>query len=226
MSSAISSFAASRETHLQNQATRNLDNHQQFTKDDFMKIFVKQLTTQNPTKPYDSSSMLQQMSQLASMSATEALEKTISGLNASLNKSRALEASQLIGRNVQVISNQSTLFEGQGLNGTALLPEATNKLSVSILDEQYRVLKKIPLGNYQSSGAVNFSWDGKTEDGKLAPAGVYHVIAEGSIAGQQTQIKTAGMFKVHSVGFAEGGKAQVYLDKVGSFDLSSIISIA
>jgi flagellar basal-body rod modification protein FlgD len=63
------------------------------TTDDFMKLFLAQLTNQDPTKPMDDSQMLSQLSQMSMLQTFQGVQKTLEG-------SQLAQASALIGKRV------------------------------------------------------------------------------------------------------------------------------
>jgi flagellar hook assembly protein FlgD len=61
---------------------------------------VSQLKLQDPSNPFDSNTMMQQVSQLTNLSSTQELEKVIQSLNQNMSASQMIQAAQLIGKNV------------------------------------------------------------------------------------------------------------------------------
>jgi flagellar basal-body rod modification protein FlgD len=70
---------------------------------DFMKLFLAQMTNQDPTKPMDDSQMLSELSQMTEVSTLQQVETALQG-------SQLAQSSALIGKNVT----------GQDVNGTAV----------------------------------------------------------------------------------------------------------
>lgn len=188
---------------------------------DFLALLTKQLTTQSPLEPYDSSSMLQQMANLTSLNTSDSLKKSISGLTNSLGNAQLYQASQLVGRQVQVSSNKGPLTT-DGLKGSVLLTERASDVSVSIKDSTGKVVKTLKLGDVPQ-GTLDFQWNGVADDGTKMPNGIYQISAVGTINGQSTAITTASNFKVSSISlnqqtqgleFNVDGAGTVAFDKV------------
>lgn len=184
------------------------------SKDDFMKIFLAQMKMQDPMKPYDSSSMLQQMSQFTSLSATEELKKTIEGLNLSLGKSQELSAVGLVGKQVQIPSQVSPLIAGKGLSGSVIVPADATNVTITIKDKTTGAVVKTIDKGASGSGVLDFQWDGKDADGNDLPADYYSISANATINGQQTTLITAGTFTVESVTM-DRNSGNVYLNLEG-----------
>lgn len=193
--------------------------------DDFMKLFLTQMKTQSPLKPFDSSDMMQQMSQLTSLSSTQELQKTIQLMNANLGKSQLLSATQLIGKTVAVASDQSPLIENQGLNGSVIVPGNASEITVEIKDKGGNLVKTVNLSG-ASSGIVDFHWDGMNSENKPMAPDFYSISAKAKIGGNEQAIYTAGNFKINSVTMDRQNSSVILnVDGLGGMDMSDIIKI-
>lgn len=203
-------------------------------KDVFMKVFLKQLTMQDPMKPFDSSAMLQQMSQLTNLQATESLQKTIQTMNANMIQSQALEASQLVNRKVELLSPIAPLVSGQGLSGSVVLNEPSNDVEITITDENNKLVKTLHK-SANSAGVLDFDWDGKVPDGKNedgtdrykdADSGFYKIAGTMKDSkGQIVSLSTLGTFKINSVALDPQNGAMFNVDGLGGIKLKDIIKI-
>jgi flagellar basal-body rod modification protein FlgD len=200
------------------------------TQDDFMKLFLAQMRTQSPLKPFDSGEMMQQMSQLTSLSATQELEKSIKMMNSNLGRSQVVAATQIIGKRVSIASEKSPLLYGadgkvQGLDGSVILPGSATDVTIEIKDANNKVVKTIKLGA-SNSGVQDFHWDGLGADGAPMPADFYTMSAKATMNGETKDIYTAGMFKVNSVTM-DRQTSQVILnvDGLGGVDMADVIKI-
>ena len=75
------------------------------TSDDFMKLFLAQLTNQDPGNPVDNSQFLDQMAQMTMVSTLQAVQKSLSG-------SQLAECSNMIGKSVTGLD-----VDGKAVNG-------------------------------------------------------------------------------------------------------------
>lgn len=193
---------------------------------DFMKLFLAQLRMQNPLKPNDNSAMIQQMSQLGSLSATQDLQKTIKNLSLSFNQSQALTASQLINKKVQLPCEMTPLVNGEGISGSVILPSPASNVTITITDADKKVVKTITLPAQGSTGVLDYKWD--DEEAKKLNSGMYHVAASAKIDGQQVALVTNGTFKINSVALdSKNGTSYLNLDgyPYGSVEMKDIIKI-
>lgn len=73
-----------------NNLTANGVTPQQLKQEDFLKLMMAQIRVQNPLEPQDSNAMLQQISQLSTLSTNESLQKSIGQLTENLSATQAL----------------------------------------------------------------------------------------------------------------------------------------
>ena len=195
------------------------------SQDDFMSLFLAQMKTQSPLKPFDSSDMMQQMSQLTSLSATKELEQTIKLMNANLGRSSVLSATQLIGKKVAIASDKSPLVANEGLGGSVVVPGDASDITVEIKDKSNKLVKTIKLPG-SSSGVVDFHWDGLDADSKPMPPDFYNISAKATINGKAVDVYTAGIFKVNSVTMNRQNSSVILnVDGLGGMDMGDIIKI-
>lgn len=196
------------------------------SKDDFMKIFLAQMRMQSPTNPYDSSVMLQQMSQLTSLSATEELQSAVKNLNNNINKSQILYASPMIGRSIQVPSDISPLTEGKGLSGSVVFSPGMGDATITIKDKSGTVVATIKKTAPAGGGVVDFDWDGKDSSGNTLKPDFYQISATASFNGSEAALPTAGTFKVGSVTVnPTTGGIIMNVDGLGGIGMDSVVKI-
>lgn len=197
----------------------------ELSKDDFMKLFLTQLRMQDPLKPTSNSEMMQQMAQFTSLSSAQELQKTIKNLDLNMGKSQVLEASQLIGKNVQMPSKNAYLSAANGLSGSVIVPSASNAITVTITDANNQVVKTVNL-NSPSAGVVDFRWDGLDADGNQLSAAYYHLSATAMMDGKAVAVPTAATFRVNSVALDQNnGGAILNLEGMGGVGMNDIIKI-
>lgn len=197
----------------------------QLSQDDFIKILLTQMRLQTPQNPFDSNSMMQQMSQLTNLSATKEMEKAVATLNTNLGANQVLAASQLVGKKVQVANEMSPLVANEGLKGSVVLPEASDNITVTIRDQNNKIVKSIDLGSSEA-GVADFAWDGLDADNKASAPGFYKMSASAVINGQNVAIPTAGTFNVNSVALDRSGNGVILnLDGIGGMNMKDLIKI-
>lgn len=197
----------------------------QLNQEGFMKLLLAQLRLQSPTSPFDSSTMMQQISQLTALSSTQSLEKTVKSLSENMGTSQILEASRLVGEQVQILSETCPLVSGEGLKGSVVVPKGVDKIEVTIRDSHDNIVKTLNL-DALSDGVLDFSWDGLDASNNPMAAGYYKVSATAMLDGKNAALPVAGTFKVNSVALDRNGKGVILnVDGLGGVSINDIIKI-
>lgn len=171
----------------------------------FLKLMVAQLKNQDPMKPMQNGEFLAQMAQFSTVTGVQELQTSFSQLANAMQSSQALQASSLVGRAVLVPAESAVLAPGGNLAGAVDLPASTAKLTLSVYDPAGQIVRSIDLGS-QTTGLVNFKWDGKTDAGDAAPAGSYSIAASAVIDGKPAAVDTLIAATVESVTLGRGGQ--------------------
>ncbi len=196
---------------------------QKLNEEDFLKIFIKQMTMQSPDKPIDSAQMMQQMSQLTSLESNKSLKTAIENMNKTIGQSQMINATQMIGKQV-VIANDVSPLSADGLNGSVVVPPNTASVSVDIVSmDTKQVVKTIQLP-VSSSGVVDFHWDGMSADGQAMSPAFYGMSAKATVKGVSQELPTAGYFKVNSVTMdRQTSNVILNVDGIGGVGVGDII---
>ncbi|MEO8400427.1 MAG: FlgD immunoglobulin-like domain containing protein [Gammaproteobacteria bacterium] len=202
----------------------------QLSPDDFIKLFLAQMKNQNPMHPSDSSAILQQMAEISTISASKDMQNTLNALSKSVNttlgNSQVLEATQLIGKKVQIPSAIAPLVAEEGLSGSVFLPAPATSVSVTIKDATGATVRTIECPASPTGGLLDFKWDGKNSDGKQLNPDFYNISATAMIGGKSIPVHTAGAFTVKSVALNQKtGGVILNVDGLGGTDMGDIIKI-
>ncbi|MEW8027747.1 MAG: flagellar hook capping FlgD N-terminal domain-containing protein, partial [Candidatus Thiodiazotropha sp.] len=126
--------------------------------EDFMQLLVTELTHQDPFKPMENSEMATQVSQFATVSGIDDLNNSFNELRSALTSDQALQAANLVGRDVLVESSVGALANGEPLQGSVVLPSSAGNVRVLISDQSGALVRELQLGTHEA-GQVAFSWD-------------------------------------------------------------------
>ncbi|MEW8065055.1 MAG: flagellar hook capping FlgD N-terminal domain-containing protein, partial [Candidatus Thiodiazotropha endolucinida] len=126
--------------------------------EDFMQLLVTELTHQDPFKPMENSEMATQVSQFATVSGIDDLNNSFNELRSALTSDQALQAANLVGRDVLVESSVGALANGEPLQGSIVLPSSAGNVRVLISDQSGALVRELQLGTHEA-GQVAFSWD-------------------------------------------------------------------
>ena len=196
-------------------------------KQDFMNLFLTQMSNQNPVDPMDSGAMMSQLSQLGSMEQLENLNGEMKNLNKTQSGMAGIAAMGYLDRDVLLESEGMTVSKGASAPVFYNLPKDADHLSVIIEDKDGAPIATQKLG-YAAEGRHRFRWDGKDDRGALMPDGKYNVSFQASFTdGTSDRLASYNQGRVTGVDYIAGEafvKAQgrsLPLSKVRSVDNSS-----
>lgn len=194
-------------------------------KDMFMRLMLAQLKNQNPLQPQDGAEFL---SQLAQFSSVEGIGKINSGIQDIANLYRStqtLQATALVGRDVQVAGNTGNYDGSNNMTGVISAGQAATNAMMTIKNSKGEVISSTSLGDI-SSAEKAFSWDGKDSSGNQAAAGNYSVTIEGFINNKRTAMNTSMNVRVNSVSITDNnGGMKLNLANGTSVDSDTIKQI-
>lgn len=191
---------------------------------EFLKLMTTQLQNQDPFKPMESGDFLTQIAQFSTVEGIGDLNKGFAELSQSLVSNQALQATNLVGRQVLAPTGVAALEQGGTIRGSVELPAASGDVVVNVYDQAGQVVRRLELGA-QSSGPVAFQWDGLKNDGTFAAPGAYFVSTEASIDGQYESVETLLASEVRSVTLSNSGGLLLDLNGIGSLDFKEVRQI-
>ena len=178
----------------------------------FMKLFIAELENQDPTKPMDTSKMLEQTSQMSNLEMNTNMQKTLKTLTSQLAQSQTLTTINAIGKMADTgnrylnvtdkdTSKQFDLYFGDNIQSG----------NVFIKNKSGNIIKTIPI-NAHSKGILSFNWDLKDANGKRVPSDTYEITAKYTSQNGASHTTALGEYPIEAVKF-ENGEA---LAKLGS----------
>ena len=183
---------------------------QQLGQEDFLKLMLAQFQNQDPFKPMENGEFLGQMAQFSTVQGLDDLNNRFESLATSLGDNQAIGAVQLIGREAMFESSQFALAE-TGDGATAALDTSyPGTVTVEISDAAGQLVRRMNVES-DPAGGNRFAWDGVTDEGTQAEAGVYNIRAYTAIDGQETAIalQVAARINGISLGGAQGATLNV-----------------
>jgi len=142
----------------------------------FLGLLTTQLKNQDPTKAMDTQEMTNQLVQFASVEQQISMNGNLQKLINLQQASQLTAAAPLMGKVIEVESDQLSL---QGGIGTLRLPAAgaATTARVTVLDAAGRTLKQadVALGTAPST----WTWDGRNTANRQQPDGAYRIAVAG-----------------------------------------------
>lgn len=190
--------------------------------EDFLKLLVAQLKNQDPNNPADNGEFLGQIAQFSMVDGIDELGTSFDGMAGSLYSSQAMQASQLVGKEVLVETDLAVLNEGEPVEGLLEVNEDAQEVKINIYDTSGSLVKIIDVKDLET-GMQKFSWDGMDSDDELMEDGEYTIAAEGLINGELQGIAVHLFSDVESVSVdRNNANILVHLDNEKSVGLSQI----
>jgi flagellar basal-body rod modification protein FlgD len=147
--------------------------------DRFLKLLITQMQNQDPLNPMDNAQVTSQMAQISTVSGIQDLNTTVSGLNAQIVQSQALQAASLVGHGITLAGDKMDVSagDGSGVGGFSLETAATN-VQVKVKDSSGALVDTLNLGA-APAGLSGFQWKG-------AVAGQSYTFAVSATSGDRT----------------------------------------
>ena len=162
VSSAIGALSSAARTPKKDPATLG--------KDDFLKLLVAQLKSQNPLNPLDNTQFVAQTAQFSSLEALQNIQKSVDTMAGTSGTSSLVSGTALLGRTVTA-SAASFTYAGATTTLPFTLPEALPSASLEVLDGSGTVVSTMPLGA-RPAGAQSVAFQ-PAQNGQILPAGQY-----------------------------------------------------
>ncbi len=172
--------------------------------EEFLKLMTAQMNNQDPMKPMTDGEFFTQIAQFSSVAGIQDLQDSFSQVASALQSNQALQASTMVGRTVMIPSGEAVFNGEEPVSGKVSVTDATNALTINILDTSGQVVRTLFTGA-QNPGAVDFSWDGRSDEGEVMSAGDYTIEAIAQTGGENIQLATLLAEKVESVTLGSGG---------------------
>ena len=144
-------------------------------RDAFLKLLVAQLKNQDPLKPQDNSAFVAELAQFSSLEQSMGVNDK---LNQMMLQNQGMANSNVVNMVGQVATVKGSLVttDGSGLGVPLAFKQdlASDDTVIQIQDANGRVVRTLDLGE-RPAGISRITWDGRSDDGIVQPAGTYAV---------------------------------------------------
>ena len=178
--------------------------------DSFLRLMTTQLKFQDPFDPLDNQAMVAQLAQFSSVAGISEMKQSLSDIASILGNNRLTEAKEWIGHSVLVPGNISVAGKNGEYAGEFELDQATDNLSIDLLNEAGEIVMFVELGQ-QEAGPVEFNFDSKDEAGNPLDQGRLRVRVNG---GAVTNLAT--WVPVASVKTTDGNGPPILVTPIGN----------
>ena len=124
--------------------------------DQFLKLLVTQMQSQDPLNPMDNAQVTSQMAQINTVSGLGTVNESIKAMSAQLLQMQAMQGASLVGNSVVVPGSSIDVSGGSGV-GHFELGGAADAVKVEVLSSAGQVVDTIDMGA-ETSGRHSFAW--------------------------------------------------------------------
>jgi flagellar basal-body rod modification protein FlgD len=189
-------------------------------KDDFLRLLVAQLQSQDPMNPMESTDFTAQLAQFSSLEQLQNINTSLGTIGTSQSVLTNSQAVGFIGKTVTAIGDTIDVTEGQSQALQFTLDEDAVGSYLRIYDRQGNFVRQIETGAL-TSGDNSVSWDGTDYLGGQVPDGIYNFEVEaidelGNTVGS-TQYTTGVVTGVHyqnGVAYLQCGNREIAMGNV------------
>lgn len=193
---------------------------------DFLQLFVTQLKNQNPLEPEKGADFLAQLAQFSTVEGIKNMEESLTKVTSAMSSSQALQATSLVGKQVEILSDTAHYQSGRTVNGSIEVPGYTNNVVLEIKDANGNIVRTFNF-NAQSTGELPFKWDGLDDNGAPVENGAYQIHARGQYDGVDNQLSTYVLSPVESVSINKNGQPlTIHVEGVGQISLDQVKRIS
>ena len=172
-------------------------------KDEFLKLMLAQLANQDPTKPQDSQAFAAQLAQFSSVEQLENANRRLDDILLAQASSTQSAATGLVGKDASYRTDQVQLTADGSLTSGAWLHGDATDVKVKFL-QNGTVVRTMDVGAH-GAGQLNFTWNGRKDDGGTAAAGTYEIRIEAkNDKGEPVEVETRASGFVRGVAFENG----------------------
>jgi flagellar basal-body rod modification protein FlgD len=181
-------------------------NKKELGQEDFLKLLVAQMKNQDPGNPADNGEFLSQIAQFSMVSGIDKLGVSFNGMSSNYYATQAMQAAELVGREVLTETDSVLLEEGESVQGMIGVPAQTDGLNIQVRDMTGALIKTVEAGDYKD-GISDFTWDGTNEDGEAAEPGDYTISATALVDGSQMAVAVHTYSRVESITVDRGSSS-------------------
>lgn len=154
-------------------------------KDAFMKLLVAELKQQDPMDPMKSREMVGQLAELSNVEKLNSIDEKLSTLQNITASSGGIQNAGLIGRRVEADTRNLSLGSQGPAVGLFQLGDNAGSVTAKVRDASGKLVRELELGE-KKLGPQQLKWDGTTDAGARAPAGLYTFEITAKAASGQT----------------------------------------
>jgi flagellar basal-body rod modification protein FlgD len=190
----------------------------------FLKLLTAQMTMQDPTQPMDSNTMVQQMTEMSTVSGITEMNSSLKSMLSEMTGNRIGDAASWIGKAALLNSSTAQPLTNGGYAGEITLPSDATSMNVSLVDGSGNTVYNQTLTN-QKAGTVDFAWDGKLANGTQS-SGPLSVVVSATGASGTINPSVSTWSTITGVNSPAGGSSAQLTTTLGTIAPSDVLSLS
>lgn len=150
---------------------KTTSNNSAMGQDAFLKMFMAQMTHQDPLNPMDNTAFTAQLAQFSSLEQLTKISKSLEGISTLPDTLAQSQALDYLGKDVSFSGNQILATDDQVSSATYTLAGNASVKAI-VTDASGRAIYEKDLGE-MTAGTHDLQWNGQTNAGQQAPNGTY-----------------------------------------------------
>jgi flagellar basal-body rod modification protein FlgD len=215
------------ETSLRNKTAASTKGGDELRKQDFMNLFMTQMSHQDPMSPMDSGSMMSQLAQLGSMEQLENINGQLKNMNSTQKEISRSQALSYLDKDVMMEVKDLQLTKGGSRPMYYSLDQDMDNLKMVVEEADGAPVFSAELG-LVTAGRHQFTWDGKNDEGVMMGDGTYKTKLTGTGAdGSTVDLSTFKSGRISQMEYRKGqpwvkvNNSMIPLSKVSTIDIKS-----
>lgn len=151
-------------------------------RDAFLKLLVAQLKNQDPLKPQDNSAFVAELAQFSSLEQSMGVNDRLDQMMLQNQGMANANVVNMVGQ-VATVKGSLVTTDGSGIGVPVSFTQdrASESTVIQIQDASGKTVRTLDLGS-RPTGISKITWDGRSDDGIVQPAGTYAVSVKSSDA--------------------------------------------
>jgi flagellar basal-body rod modification protein FlgD len=171
-------------------------------KEAFLKLLVAQTSQQDPMAPQDSNQYVQQLTQFSSLEQLMSLNEGIQTLAVGQMSNNSQQSVDIIDKTVVAKGDHFNHSAGQSEELSFEVAGKADKVTITIADQAGNTVKEVQVE--PAEGLQSYRWNGRDDDGKSVPTGVYTISVQATNEDAVVPTSTYVKGKVTGVRFDQG----------------------
>jgi len=174
-------------------------------RDAFLKLLVAQLKNQDPLKPQDNSAFVAELAQFSSLEQSMGVNDRLDQMMLQNQGMANANVVNMVGQ-IATVKGSMVTTDGSGLGVPISFTQdrASDQSVVQIVDANGKIVRTIDLGQ-RPLGISKITWDGRSDDGLVQPAGTYKVNVKANDAdGGTVSVSQETTGTINGVAFDKG----------------------